>query len=337
MIMLQAWTHQPGTLIALEALIRGCDSIRHFDKACVVVNQAVNAIEAASSSPHPGMLPACLSLAGTLRKLLHSHTYANRTRSKETTAHPATAEDVRASTVSYANTAVLMTVLLNTITALDCQTQLYAPDSPGWGIFRDSSGDPVINNKHSRAGRSPEAVSRLNADMLGIAGEGSQIDSKGRVAYKFASKRAVLVYQLQTILLTCLTTLCHMHIEAGPDDPRVWLAPVSQGIGKLKSRLAEVGTLLLSERVFSTGAAETYVSICMERFGVVAFSGRLLPGCCNIGCRNLEGLSEAALPTWLCGSCKRSRYCSQDCQKMAFGRGHSNFCQAYHGVIGSMV
>ncbi|MEW5318847.1 MAG: hypothetical protein WDW38_010032 [Sanguina aurantia] len=53
-------------------------------------------------------------------------------------------------------------------------------------------------------------------------------------------------------------------------------------------------------------------------FAAAHFHGRLLPGCCHLGCVNLGGVSEGALPTLLCGSCRRVRYCSVACQRGSY-------------------
>lgn len=57
------------------------------------------------------------------------------------------------------------------------------------------------------------------------------------------------------------------------------------------------------------------------------FDGRLLPGCNNLGCTNLAGVTEAALPTLLCGGCRRVRYCGVACQENAWvAGGHGQVC-----------
>lgn len=64
-----------------------------------------------------------------------------------------------------------------------------------------------------------------------------------------------------------------------------------------------------------------------ECFAFFHLQGRTLPGCSYWGCRNLDGLSEAALPTQLCGGCRRARYCSTTCQKDAWVKGgHWEVC-----------
>lgn len=58
--------------------------------------------------------------------------------------------------------------------------------------------------------------------------------------------------------------------------------------------------------------------------------GRQTPSCCNLSFMDVEGSSEAALPTQLCGGCRRARYCSVACQKAASSDGgHSQVCVLY--------
>lgn len=62
-----------------------------------------------------------------------------------------------------------------------------------------------------------------------------------------------------------------------------------------------------------------------------AFDGRLLPGCCCLSCVNFSESSELALPTFVCGGCRRARYCSPLCQRNAWrvkegGDGHRLVC-----------
>lgn len=70
-------------------------------------------------------------------------------------------------------------------------------------------------------------------------------------------------------------------------------------------------------------------AVCMafERYSLSHLQGRLLPGCCHPGCTNLSGGSEVAIKTLLCSGCRRSRYCSLGCQKVAWlAGGHSSVC-----------
>ena len=62
-------------------------------------------------------------------------------------------------------------------------------------------------------------------------------------------------------------------------------------------------------------------------YALTHFNGRLMPSCCHRGCSILNGVSEAALPTRLCGGCRRVRYCSDRCREEAwYDWGHGLVC-----------
>lgn len=102
-------------------------------------------------------------------------------------------------------------------------------------------------------------------------------------------------------------------------------------VEELNTEDAELGALatsqlaLLSQPGFeSIGVART----AWERFTVEHFEGRLLPGCCNLGCTNLAGISESTLKTLLCSGCRRARYCTVGCQRAAWLEGgHCSVCK----------
>lgn len=64
-----------------------------------------------------------------------------------------------------------------------------------------------------------------------------------------------------------------------------------------------------------------------QKYVMRSFQGRLLAGCCHLGCKNMGGCSEGTLPTLLCGGCRRARYCSTECQQEAWIKGmHKYAC-----------
>lgn len=80
-------------------------------------------------------------------------------------------------------------------------------------------------------------------------------------------------------------------------------------------------------RLPSVAAHHLHVAAMWDDFACQSFHGRMLPGCCNLPCTNMCGMSEAALPTQLCSRCRRSRYCSTACQRQAWvGGGHRLVC-----------
>lgn len=63
-----------------------------------------------------------------------------------------------------------------------------------------------------------------------------------------------------------------------------------------------------------------------EEYLITHVQDRQLPGCSHFACTNLTGPSEAGLATWLCGGCRRVRYCCDSCQRAAWVGGHKHFC-----------
>lgn len=144
------------------------------------------------------------------------------------------------------------------------------------------------------------------------------------------------VHQLQAISLLTLTHICHWRLECeegvfgGPSsDPPEWFSNIADNLQLLvNTDLAEFGALLLIRPSLSAPRSRTEVNVLCEQYAISHFSGRLMPGCCHMGCSNMSGFSEAALPTLLCSGCRRARYCSLGCQVAAWQEGgHSIVCK----------
>lgn len=116
-----------------------------------------------------------------------------------------------------------------------------------------------------------------------------------------------------------------------PDNEVCLKEAASQQLGLLEEGLANI---LLPSRHEWEGAAQKLahdkkVAMAWERHALQHFNGRLLPGCCHLGCSNLCGASEAALLTQLCSGCRRVRYCSVKCQREAWlVGGHKLVCSS---------
>lgn len=90
--------------------------------------------------------------------------------------------------------------------------------------------------------------------------------------------------------------------------------------------------LVTSQLGLDDGKPNKEEAFCVEtgaacqQYAVAHFHGRLLPGCCNLGCKNLGGISEAALGTQLCSGCRI--LCCVACQREAWKEGgHSSVCK----------
>lgn len=68
-------------------------------------------------------------------------------------------------------------------------------------------------------------------------------------------------------------------------------------------------------------------SSCVETCASLFNGTRLLPRCGHIGCINLDGVMDAGLKTLLCSGCRRTSYCSVECQRADWVvGGHRKIC-----------
>lgn len=103
--------------------------------------------------------------------------------------------------------------------------------------------------------------------------------------------------------------------------------------------LQEVLTsVLLDESTCSAPMSQSEVCSIFERYAMTHFHGKLLPGCCCMGCTDLQEVSEA-LKTLLCSGCRGARYwCLSTAAWSARGLcgwkgGHSGECGKQKGCI----
>lgn len=101
----------------------------------------------------------------------------------------------------------------------------------------------------------------------------------------------------------------------------VYAAMLSPPIATPRDRMAE-------------RALDQSTAVVWEELASGMFSGRMLSGCCNLGCIELSGAGESSLPTKLCSGFRRSRYCSIACQREAWlTGGHKLVCGRPVGML----
>lgn len=144
----------------------------------------------------------------------------------------------------------------------------------------------------------------------------------------------VLIHQLQAISLNILVQACMWRMDCEGTSiaaplcaPGEWLLPILDMCERLDiSALSALMISMLQESELSAPRTQVEIDVVWERYAVLHFHGRLVPGCCNMGCVNMSGLTEAALKTLLCSGCRRARYCSVECQRAAW-QCHRSVCQ----------
>lgn len=143
------------------------------------------------------------------------------------------------------------------------------------------------------------------------------------------------LHRLSAVLTVGLVRLSNWRLKRGgsirmADTVPQWLRDLSQShqhadMGALAQQLTDPlsrAGKFVSEMAFNKLEARVW-----EEYALEHFEGRLMPGCCNLGCTRLEGFSEASMPTLLCSGCRRARYCSVACQKAGWAAGgHAKVC-----------
>lgn len=143
-----------------------------------------------------------------------------------------------------------------------------------------------------------------------------------------------VLHQLHAISLVTLVQLCQWKLEfegrpsASQNDHPKWLASIQDSCRHLPNQdLKILVTSLLDSMSCANPKSSQEINVMWEKHAMTHFNGRMLPGCCHLGCNNFEGVSEAALKTQLCSGCRKARYCSVGCQRAAWREGgHSTVC-----------
>lgn len=164
----------------------------------------------------------------------------------------------------------------------------------------------------------------LQSDQLVLA----QPDQRAR------ARLFTALHQLSAALAVALVRLSNWRLRIGGSGASAKGCP--PWIDELSEKHAHMGALARqltlpffsqpgqkgSERAF-----DKLESRAWEEYAVKHFDGRLLPGCANLGCTSLAGVSEAAMPTLLCSGCRRVRYCCSECQRVGWvAGGHGKIC-----------
>lgn len=142
-----------------------------------------------------------------------------------------------------------------------------------------------------------------------------------------------VLHQLHATSLVTLVQLCQWKLEfegrpSNQDDCPKWLASIQDSCRYLPNQdLKILVTSLLDSVSCADPESSQEINVMWEKHAMTHFNGRMLPGCCYLGCNNVEGVSEAALKTQLCSGCRKARYCSVGCQRAAWRKGgHSTVC-----------
>lgn len=310
---LSTWSQMNGCLGAVEALHRDKQEPQDMTEVWQLNLLTANMIRGANLLASDSF-PAYISLASTARKLLFLHMGLGvdpKTGSHNSQLRPQEFNTMHATTMIKA--------LGDSVSAIENLMQR-APASR-------------ISGSSSQATRSARTTTS------NVSGNSSSQETRlgTALAVKYKPPSAhTLMHQLQAIQVSTLIQVCHWRLV---DDRKHQLRQSLTTPGWLQSEQADmkvaVGrdmaaliSTLLDIDIMISPAAQLVVNATWERYAITHFDGKLTPGCGCMGCTNLGGVSEAAVCTRLCSGCRKTRYCSVQCQKVAWlWGGHSLVCR----------
>lgn len=294
LLKMLSWEQTPGCVAVTEALLRDNHSPSDGNKVAASVLQALRRLkrQRGVQSVDTRVLAHCISLAGTIRKVL--------LRAPHSTApHPSNVKAIGAS-------------LLDAVTHLSCIRPSYGPKIGGalHGRNIDSYEGMYVSSQGCTLTASPASVHKAHLQQrLSLVLLATFVQERNRGVRALGSGNCTQ---------RCLDC----------SDMGVKVLAMRAGL----ARSVFESMLLLYGSAHGDAQAEAEhgraVSVAWESHAVKHFHGRLLPGCSSFHCRQLAGVSEEALPTKLCSGCRRARYCSVECQREAWlAGGHASVCR----------
>lgn len=307
LMALRKFCHLPGSVVMVEASLRD----RHAPKGVAAVCESLFWVTKSMVLPyetdHPATIPACVSLAATVHKLINTLVRPSRVRTSQGRQQPTHQRSLSSKARAEGEEVLLSSKLPDLI--VDHHSVLTTLDT----FKKLDSSQPLVAHASF-------------ADLGGL-----QLVSAPR-----SSARTHDVHRLVAVMLAGWVQMCHVRLtreqtaaKSHTQQVPAWLDTLlleTNGLSEGMSGL--VSNLLTYTSPTDAFTAQTWLDASFERHALLHFQGRLLPGCCYLGCTNLGGVSEAALPTLLCSGCRRARYCSGECQRAAWVEGgHSSSCR----------
>lgn len=352
----------PGWVVSSEALHRSshlhphCNSFAEVEAPALLVWESITNLKqdvtkCCNFSPH-------ISLAATVRKLLY--TFAQGVELENMHGRPVSqSEEVWGQNRDSGDVSQIVSVCIKAAFKLDTCIDTFSVGGSGKNcsscsggsssnVITSTSAADMVEGCFSRGVDIASSESHLDhtsqrntAGCTSVCsatsttsrpvhyGNKGQADNSKELAQTQFNRQ-----QLQTILLCTVVQVCLWarrcklmdHVLSDFSYP-VWFHYLMQSHPVSNPHLKGVVMSLLIDSSKATATSHYECSVAWERYAVSNLKGRLLPGCCNLACANLTGVSEASLKTLLCSGCRRARYCSVECQKSAWLHGgHRDVC-----------
>lgn len=304
----------PGCVRLVEALLRtDCTSTLHSSSTAIAVTGnglAITMTTGAHLTKYASVasLPACISLATTLRKVLLKHKQVQDEMKQEEPEY-----------MQWCSNAI--------------------------NSYRDAVDHLVEATKLSQMAEIPRATQHTPDPIISENVLETTVEARLRRKQLFqkdsqcaSSRYEPAVYEnnttsVQTLLQRSTAVVALLVTSFNDFKDAVVLGIPSQnlrwGVMLDEKRLVDVMVEICAASQQTTLNATSIGSLIFSTWGQYAMScrGSLLNGCCNLDCTNLSCVSEDVLPTQVCAGCRRVRYCSVHCQQAAWlGGGHSLLC-----------
>lgn len=190
--------------------------------------------------------------------------------------------------------------------------------------------DALLSSNNSDAATSSSERVHTSTTGSEACTTGSHSSGQGHEAGVHSLQLHLQAQQLQAITAVTLFQIwswvgsCTLKLSAMRRANPCWLANALHACKQLNDLGLQLPMTSLLQR---TAIPKRVPSVVFQPYAEAHLYGRLLPGCCHLGCTNMDGSSEAALETLLCSRCRRARYCSLECERSAWvNEDHKDLC-----------
>lgn len=330
---LKHWGKMPGSIVTMEAILRVETGSQSIPDVVSTLCEFANALATASlpaCDSQPALLSACFSVLVTLGKVLDSTSQVcpppkvnlPSGRKALSAAAQLSAPAAEAEGRMLASLGLVHRCLFGAIIAMTANVDSFSTNAGSGtrlqrGDRNSTSGGTASAFHHSCSSSDSTSPTARNREKVSHVGHSQESALDSMLQLQVAACQALLRLSLWR---RNRAIRAEVYLERELDAQMV---EVGEFILQLRLRDATCN----GSAVFLASSLPQTATEFRHRFAEGSVLSRPQPGCCNTVCRNLVGVSEAVLPTRLCGGCKRVRYCSVECQQAGWiAGGHESVC-----------